>query len=114
VTATRWLGRTSRRVISEKRNDSSLRPPLRAPDGGRFGKSAVTRCKGRKAALPAPYSFRGSFNLQLNASGQGHIGAHSAIWQNDALRNLWWNFWREHAPCHESWDPSTNTLHGCL
>ena len=38
MTATRWLGRTSRRVISEERNDSSLRPPPRAPDGGALRK----------------------------------------------------------------------------
>ena len=35
MTATRWLGRTSRRVISEERNDSdALRPPPRGPEGG--------------------------------------------------------------------------------
>ena len=50
MTATRWLGGTSRRVISEERNDSSLRPRPRARDGGRFGKSAVTQGKAALAA----------------------------------------------------------------
>jgi hypothetical protein len=59
-------------------------------------------------------NFSGAYNVQLNAKGYGHIAAHSAIWQNDQLRAQWWQVWQAHAQCHEWWDETTNTLHGCL
>jgi len=61
-----------------------------------------------------PKHYPHANNLVLNAPNYGHISAHSAIWQNDSLRNLWWNFWQEHAQCHEWFDGKTNTVHGCI
>jgi RHS repeat-associated protein len=44
----------------------------------------------------------GALNLTLHAPGYSHIGAHSAIWQNDGLRYQWWSFWSQHSGCHSS------------
>ena len=57
---------------------------------------------------------QGTHGYTISAPQYGHITAHSAIWQDDALRTLWWRFWQQHAACQESWDDKTNTLHGCL
>ena len=58
-------------------------------------------------------TFAGAHNIELNANGYNHVTSHGAVWQNDYLRQLWWNYWQQNAGCQESWDPSTNTLHGC-
>ncbi len=55
----------------------------------------------------------GASNIILNAPQYGPIAAHSAVWQDNSLRNPWWRFWQGHASCHEWWDNKTNTLHGC-
>ena len=61
-----------------------------------------------------PKHYPHANNLILNAPNYGHIAAHSAIWQNDSLRNQWWGFWQQHAACHEWFDDKTNTVHGCI
>ncbi len=60
------------------------------------------------------WRYPGALNLRLNATGYGPITAHSAIWQNNSLRNLWWQFWQQHSQCHEWFDDKTNTVHGCI
>jgi hypothetical protein len=51
-----------------------------------------------------PKHYFGANNLVLNAPKYGHIAAHSAVWQDDGLRNQWWEFWQQHALCHDWWD----------
>ena len=63
-----------------------------------------------QSSISYPYTN----HIELNAQGFGHIAAHSASWQVDSLRNQWWKFWQQHAPCHEWFDDKTNTVHGCL
>ena len=45
------------------------------------------------AISPDVSVYPGAFNLHLSAKGYGPIESHSAIWQNDSLRQQWWNFW---------------------
>jgi hypothetical protein len=35
----------------------------------------------------------GANNLHLSAPQYGHIAAHTAVWQDDQLRDLWWRYW---------------------
>ena len=61
----------------------------------------------------SPRDQAGAANVHLNAPNYGHIAAHSAVWKDNKLRTSWWRNWQAQKPCVETWDPSTNTLHGC-
>jgi RHS repeat-associated protein len=58
-----------------------------------------------------PKNYPGANNLMLNAP-KG-VNVHSSTWQNDQLRSQWWAYWQQQAACHEWFDSSTNTVHGC-
>ena len=55
--------------------------------------------------------FDSAHNLKLDAHGYGPVTAHTAIWKDDYLRQLWWRFWARNAG-QDYWDPTTNTLYG--
>jgi hypothetical protein len=57
-------------------------------------------------------NFPGAHNFMLNAKGFGPVSAHSALYQSDWVRNVWWQIWMRDS-CTDKWDSSTNTLHGC-
>lgn len=58
-----------------------------------------------------PKNYPHANNLMLNAP-KG-VNVHSSTWQNDQLRSQWWAYWQQQAACHEWFDSSTNTVHGC-
>jgi RHS repeat-associated protein len=72
------------------------------------------RVPGLVATMHPPTYFPGAVNLTLNAKGYGPVAAHTAIWNDKRLRDLWWSLWNTVAPCHEWFDGKTNTVHGCL
>lgn len=50
--------------------------------------------------MPAP---TGAYNLWLHASGYGHVGAHTAIWNDPSIRGQWWSaFGHMPSGCHSS------------
>jgi RHS repeat-associated protein len=60
-----------------------------------------------------PRNFPGAHNFTLNAQGFGPVSAHSALWQSDWIRDVWWQKWLETSNCQEGWNGSTNTLSAC-
>ena len=59
---------------------------------------------------PYPYTT----HIELNAKGVGPFQAHSVSWNADSYRAQWWEIWRQQQACHDWFDPTNNTLHGCL